>query len=59
PFFYNVGPANKGITLYLNEIIKIKDGEKLGKSAESVELDFDDIGLSEESKNDDDGWNLV
>lgn len=54
PFFYNSN-ANKGVTFYLNEVIKTRDGVRLGK--EDIKLDFDDLGLSEnEISNDDTGW---
>lgn len=54
PYFYNT-PAKRGITNYINTVIKTRDGEKLGKQRAEIELDFDDVGLS---SNDDD-WTVL
>lgn len=54
PYFYNT-PAKRGITNYINTVIKTKDGEKLGKQRAEIELDFDDVGL----ENKDDDWSVL
>lgn len=47
PYFYNT-PAKRGITNYINTVIKTRDGERLGKARAEIEIDFDDVGLAEE-----------
>jgi hypothetical protein len=54
PYFYS-NNVNRGITLYLNTVIKTRDGERLGRAVEDIEIDFDDIGLAE----DDDDWTTI
>lgn len=58
PYFYNT-TANKGITFYLNVIIKTKDGDKLGKSFNLDEIDIDDEGLADDDNKNNDDWAVL
>lgn len=54
PFFYSAS-GNKGVTFYLNEVIKVKDGDRLG--AQDIHIDFDDVEFgTEPSTTQDDDW---